>query len=67
VLLTIMLRDHALDWYMILDVNSPPRVTKTIADVKKLLINEFQNSSSEDQYMNVLSDKSVGADTNKSV
>jgi hypothetical protein len=33
--LDIKLRDHALDWYMILDV------TRMIADVKKLLINEF--------------------------
>jgi hypothetical protein len=40
--LAIMLRDRALDWYMSLDVNSPPGVTRTIADVKKLLINEFQ-------------------------
>jgi hypothetical protein len=37
---------------MSLAVNSPPGVTRTIADVKKLLINEFQNPSSEDQYMN---------------
>jgi hypothetical protein len=39
--LAIVLRDHALDWYMSLDVNSPPRLTRTIGDVKKLLINEF--------------------------
>jgi hypothetical protein len=32
--------------------NSPPRTTRTIADVNKLLINEFQKLSSEDQYMN---------------
>jgi hypothetical protein len=50
--LAIMLRDHALDWYMSLAVNSPPGTTQTIADVKKLLINEFQKPSSEDQYMN---------------
>jgi hypothetical protein len=37
---------------MSLAVNSPPGVTRTIADVKKLLINEFQKPSSEDQYMN---------------
>jgi hypothetical protein len=47
-----MLRDHALDCYMILAINSPPGTTRTIADVKKLLINEFQKPSSEDQYMN---------------
>jgi hypothetical protein len=46
--LAITLRDHALDWYMSLDVNNPPGVTKTIADVKKLLINEFQKPISED-------------------
>jgi hypothetical protein len=40
--LEITLRDNALEWYMSLDVNSPPGVTRTIADVKKLLINEFQ-------------------------
>jgi hypothetical protein len=50
--LAITLRDHALDWYMSLDVNSPQGVPKTIADVKKLLVNEFQKPSSEDQYMN---------------
>jgi hypothetical protein len=49
--LSIMLRDHTLDWYMSLDVNSPPRVTRTIADVKKLLINEFQKPSSKDHFM----------------
>jgi hypothetical protein len=50
--LAITLRDHALDWYMGLATNNPPRTTKTIADIKKLLINEFQKPSSEDQYMN---------------
>jgi hypothetical protein len=47
-----MLRDYALDWYMSLVVNSPPRTTRTIAYIKKLLINEFQKPGSEDQYMN---------------
>jgi hypothetical protein len=37
---------------MILTTNNPPGTTKTIVDIKKLLINEFQNPSSEDQYMN---------------
>jgi hypothetical protein len=37
---------------MSLDVNSPPRVIKTIADVKKLLINEFHKPISKDWYMN---------------
>jgi hypothetical protein len=37
---------------MSLDVNNPPRVTRTIADVKKLLINEFHNPSLKYQYMN---------------
>jgi hypothetical protein len=50
--LSITLRDHALDWYMSLDVNIPPVVTRTIADVKKLLLNEFQKPNSEDQYIN---------------
>jgi hypothetical protein len=50
--LAIMLRDRALDWYMSLVVNSPPGTTRMITDVKKLLINEFQKPSSEDQYMN---------------
>jgi hypothetical protein len=50
--LAIMLRDRALDWYMSLDVNNPPGTTRTLTDVKKLLINEFQKPSSEDQYMN---------------
>ena len=47
-----MLRDCALDWYMSLDTNSAPWMTRTLDDIKKLLINEFQKSSSEDQYMN---------------
>jgi hypothetical protein len=50
--LAITLRDCALDWYMSIAVNNPPRVTRTIEDVKNLLINEFQKPSSEDQYMN---------------
>jgi hypothetical protein len=50
--LAITLRDHTLDWYMSLDMNSVPGTTRTLADIKKLLINEFQKSSSEDQYMN---------------
>jgi hypothetical protein len=37
---------------MSLAINSPPGTTRMIADVKKLLINEFQKPSSEDQYMN---------------
>jgi hypothetical protein len=37
--LSITLRDHALDWYMSLYVSSPPGVTRTIADMKKLMIN----------------------------
>jgi hypothetical protein len=48
----ITLRDHALDWYMSLDTNSVPGTTRTLDDIKKLLINEFQNLSSKDQYMN---------------
>jgi hypothetical protein len=50
--LEITLRDYALDWYISLNVNNPPRLTNTIVDVKKLLINEFQKPISEDQYMN---------------
>ena len=47
-----MLRDRALDWYMSLDANGAPRKTRTLTDIKKLLVNEFQNLSSENQYMN---------------
>jgi hypothetical protein len=50
--LEITLRDCALDWYMSLATNNPPGTTRTTADIKKLLINEFQNPSSEDQYIN---------------
>jgi hypothetical protein len=50
--LAITLRDRALDWYMSLDTNSAPGMTRTLADIKKLLINEFQKLSLEDQYMN---------------
>jgi hypothetical protein len=37
---------------MILAINIPLEVTRTIAHVKKLLKNEFQKPSSENQYMN---------------
>jgi hypothetical protein len=50
--LAITLRDCALDWYMSLATKNPPGTTRTIADIKELLINEFQKLSSEDQYMN---------------
>jgi hypothetical protein len=50
--LAITLRDRALDRYMSLVVNIPLGTTRTIADIKNMLINEFQNPSSEDQYMN---------------
>jgi hypothetical protein len=50
--LSIMLRDHTLDWYMSLATNSLLGMTRTIGDIKKLLINEFQKPSSKDQYMN---------------
>jgi hypothetical protein len=50
--LAITLRDHTLDWYMSLATNNPPGRTKTIANINKLLINEFQKPSSETQYMN---------------
>ena len=50
--LAITLRDCALDWYMSLDMNSAPRMTRTLANINKLLINEFQKLSLEDQYMN---------------
>jgi hypothetical protein len=32
--------------------NNPPRTTKTIAEIKKVLINGFHKPSSKDQYMN---------------
>ena len=37
---------------MSLDANSASGTTRTLIDIKKLLINEFQKTSSEDQYMN---------------
>ena len=50
--LAIRLRDQALDWYMSLDMNNVPRTTRTLDDIKKLLINEFQKPSSKYQYIN---------------
>jgi hypothetical protein len=50
--LVITLRDRALDWYMSLDMKSSPETKRTLKNINKLLINEFQKSSSEDQYMN---------------
>jgi hypothetical protein len=44
--IAITLRDHALDWYMSLDANSAPRTTRTLEDIKKLMIKEFQKPSS---------------------
>jgi hypothetical protein len=38
--------------YMSLAANSMPGTTRMIGDINKLLINEFQKLSSEDQYMN---------------
>jgi hypothetical protein len=37
---------------MILDTNKAPGMTRTLEDIKKLLINDFHKPSSEDQYMN---------------
>jgi hypothetical protein len=37
--LAITLRDRAMDWYMSLATNNPPGTTRTIVDIKKLLIN----------------------------
>jgi hypothetical protein len=37
---------------MSLDVNSPQGAPKTVAEVKNLLVNEFQKPSSKDHYMN---------------
>ena len=37
---------------MSLDTNSAPGRTRTLDNIKKLLINEFQKLNSEDQYMN---------------
>jgi hypothetical protein len=45
--LEITLRDRTLDWYMSLDVNNPPRVTRAITNMKKILINEFQKPMNE--------------------
>jgi hypothetical protein len=45
--LDIILRYYALDWYMSLDTNNDPGMTRTLEDIKKLLINEFQKSSSK--------------------
>jgi hypothetical protein len=45
--LEIVLRDHALDWYMSLDVDCLKGIPKTITDIKKLLVNEFQKPNSE--------------------
>jgi hypothetical protein len=50
--LVIILTDRVLNRYMILETNSVPVMTRTLDDIKKLLINEFQKLSSKDQYMN---------------
>jgi hypothetical protein len=50
--LAITLRDCMVDWYMSLDTNSVTGMTRIVADIKNLLINEFQKLISKDQYMN---------------
>jgi hypothetical protein len=45
--LDITFKDPDLDWYMILDVNSQQGAPKTVAEVQKLLVNEFQKPSSQ--------------------
>jgi hypothetical protein len=50
--LDITLRDRTLDWYMSLATKNTPGTTRMIVDVKNILINEFQNPSFEDKYMN---------------
>jgi hypothetical protein len=37
---------------MSLDVNSPQGAPKIVAEVKQMLVNEFQKPSSQDKYMN---------------
>jgi hypothetical protein len=54
--LAITLRDRTLDWYMSLATNNPLGTTKTIMDIKKFSINEFQKPSSDDQYMNKMTE-----------
>jgi hypothetical protein len=39
--IAITLRDRTLDWYMSLDVNSASGMTRTLIDIKKVLIKEF--------------------------
>jgi hypothetical protein len=39
--LEITLRDHTLDWYMVLSTNNRTRVPTAISEVKRKLINEF--------------------------
>jgi hypothetical protein len=48
--LAITFRDRVLDWYMSLDVNSKKGAgePKTVAEVKKMSINEFQKPISQD-------------------
>jgi len=46
--LVITLRDHALDWYMSLDMNNALGMMRKLENIKQLLINEFQKPSSED-------------------
>jgi hypothetical protein len=54
--LAITFRDRSLDWYMSLDVNNQQGASKIVVEVKKLLVNEFYNPSSQDQYMNEMID-----------
>jgi hypothetical protein len=50
--LEITFRYYTLDWYMGLSTNNPMGTPTTVAYVKRKLINEFQNPSSKDQFMN---------------
>jgi hypothetical protein len=54
--LAIILKDCALEWYTSLDVNIPQGAPKTITEVKKILVNEFQKPSFKEQYMNEMTE-----------
>jgi hypothetical protein len=50
--LAITFKNHTRDWFMSLAMNNPQGTPKTVVEMKKTQMNDFQRPSSKDQYVN---------------
>jgi RNase P/RNase MRP subunit POP5 len=50
--LAIMFRNHALDWYIHVEVKNTQGVSGTVKEIKHAFIIDFQRPKLEDQFMN---------------